>query len=244
MVDGHAGRIADVEGEPVSGFVNALGATDLAGEGEEPGECFGVTRFYLARVCDVLAGNDEGVDGGAGIDVADGEGAVVLGDPVDGNVARGHVAEEAVGHGPILAGGDRAASAGAYDAAMQIKLTSVTVNDQAKALAFYTDVLGFVLKRDDPAGEYRAITVESRDNPCGIELMLEPNAHPASRAFQEALRKDGIPVAIFFVDDLDREYERLTELGVSFTQEPTRSDWAYQAVLDDTCGNYLVLHEE
>ncbi len=127
---------------------------------------------------------------------------------------------------------------------MQIKLTSVTVNDQAKALAFYTDVLGFVLKRDDPAGEYRAITVEAPDNPGGIELMLEPNAHPASQAFQEALRKDGIPVAIFFVDDLDREYERLTGLGVSFTQEPMRSDWGYQAVLDDTCGNYLVLHEE
>ena len=242
-MDGHAGRIADVEGEPVSGFVNALGATDLAGEGEEPGECFGVTRFYLARVCDVLAGNDEGVDGGAGIDVADGEGAVVLGDPLDGDIARGHIAKEAVGHGPILAGGERAASAGAYNAAMQIKLTSVTVNDQAKALAFYTEVLGFVLKRDDPAGEYRAITVEARDNPGEIELMLEPNAHPASKAFQETLNKEGIPVAIFFVDDLDREYERLTGLGVQFLQEPARSEWGYQAVLDDTCGNYIGLFE-
>ena len=243
-MNGHAGGVADVEGKPVARLVNALGAADLAGEGEEPGERFGVTRFDLARVCDVLAGNHEGVDGGSRVDVANGEGVVVLGDPLDGDVARGHVAEEAVGHGPILAGGERAASAEAYDAAMQIKLTSVTVNDQAKALAFYTDVLGFVLKRDDPAGEYRAITVEARDNPCGIELMLEPNAHPASGAFQEALRKDGIPVAIFFVDDLDREYERLTGLGVSFTREPTRSDWGYQAVLDDTCGNYLVLHEE
>ena len=243
-MNGHAGGVADVEGKPVTRLVNALGAANLAGEGEEPGERFGVTRFDLARVCDVLAGNHEGVNRGSRVDVANGEGVVVLGDPLDGDVARGHVAEEAVGHWPILAGGERAASAEAYDAAMQIKLTSVTVNDQAKALAFYTDVLGFVLKRNDPAGEYRAITVEARDNPCGIELMLEPNAHPASRAFQEALRKDGIPVAIFFVDDLDREYERLTGLGVSFTQEPTRSDWGYQAVLDDTCGNYLVLHEE
>ena len=127
--------------------------------------------------------------------------------------------------------------------AMRIKLTSVTVDDQEKALAFYTDVLGFVLKRDDPAGEFRAITVEPRDNPGEIELMLEPNAHPASKAFQEALRKEGIPVAIFFVDDLDQEYARLTGLGVSFLQEPTRSEWGYQAMLDDTCGNYLVLHE-
>ncbi len=127
--------------------------------------------------------------------------------------------------------------------AMRIKLTSVTVDDQAKALAFYTDVLGFVLKRDDPAGEFRAITVEQRDNPGEIELMLEPNAHPASRAFQEALRKDGIPVALFFVDDLDEEYARLTGLGVSFLQEPVRSEWGYQAVLDDTCGNYIGLFE-
>ena len=127
---------------------------------------------------------------------------------------------------------------------MRIKLTSVTVNDQAKALAFYTEVLGFVLKRDDPAGEYRAITVEARDNPGGVEMMLEPNAHPASKAFQETLHKEGIPAAIFFVDDLDQEYKRLTGLGVQFLQEPVRSEWGYQAVLDDTCGNYLVLHEE
>lgn len=127
---------------------------------------------------------------------------------------------------------------------MRIKLTSVTVDDQAKALAFYTQVLGFVKKRDDPAGEYRAITVEARDNPGGIEMMLEPNAYPASQVFQEALRKDGIPSAIFFVDDLDSEYRRLTGLGVEFLMEPTRNDWGYQAVFDDTCGNYIMLHEE
>lgn len=127
---------------------------------------------------------------------------------------------------------------------MRIKLTSVAVDDQAKALAFYTEVLGFLLKRDDPAGEYRAITLVPQDNPGGIELMLEPNAHPATQAFQEALRKDGIPFNMFFVDDLDHEYERLTGLGVKFLQEPARSPWGYQAVIDDTCGNYIGLFEE
>ncbi len=127
---------------------------------------------------------------------------------------------------------------------MRIKLTSVTVDDQAKALAFYTEVLGFAKKRDDPAGEFRAITVESRESPDGVELMLEPNAYPASQAFQEAVYRDGIPVAIFFVDDLDREYERLTALGVRFQGEPVRSEWGYQAVIDDTCGNFIALHEE
>ena len=126
---------------------------------------------------------------------------------------------------------------------MRIKMTSVPVDDQAKALTFYTDVLGFVLKRDDPAGEYRAITVEQRDNPGEIELMLEPKGHPASQVYFEALRKDGIPVAMFFVDDLDAEYQRLTGLGVNFPQEPTRNPWGYQAMLDDTCGNYVLLHE-
>ena len=126
---------------------------------------------------------------------------------------------------------------------MRIKLTSVTVDDQAKALAFYTEVLGFAKKRDDPAGEYRAITVESRESPDGVELMLEPNAHPASQAFQQALYRDGIPVAIFFVDDLDGECTRLKRLGVRFQGEPVRSEWGYQAVLDDTCGNFIGLFE-
>ena len=243
MVDGHTGVIAHVEGEPVARLVHTLGAPDVTGKGEESGEGFGVARFDFAGVGDVLAGDDEGVDRGAGVDVSDGEGVVVLSDPIDRDVPRSHVAEEAVRHGRILAGGDRPASDAAYWAAMRIKLTSVTVDDQAKALAFYTDVLGFVLKRDDPAGEFRAITLVPQDNPGEIELMLEPNAHPASQAFQEALRNDGIPVAIFFVDDLDQEYARLTGLGVSFLQEPMRSEWGYQAVLDDTCGNYIGLFE-
>ena len=127
---------------------------------------------------------------------------------------------------------------------MRIKLTSVTVDDQAKALAFYTEVLGFAKKRDDPAGEFRAITVESRESPDGVELMLEPNAYPASQAFQQALYRDGIPVAIFFVDDLDGECTRLKRLGVRFQGEPVRSEWGYQAVLDDTCGNFIGLFEE
>ena len=128
-------------------------------------------------------------------------------------------------------------------AAMRIKLTSVTVDDQAKALAFYRDVLGFVVKQDEPAGEFRAITLGSPEEPDGAMLLLEPNAHPASRAFQEAMYGDGIPFAIFNVDDLDGEYARLSALGVRFTQEPTRSEWGYQAMLDDTCGNFIILHE-
>ncbi len=127
---------------------------------------------------------------------------------------------------------------------MRIRLTSVLVDDQAKALAFYTEVLGFVKKQDEPAGEFRALTVESRDSPDGVELLLEPNAHPAVRDWQEALYRDGISAAMFFVDDLDREYERLTGLGVRFPQEPARSQWGYQATLDDTCGNLILLHEE
>ena len=128
--------------------------------------------------------------------------------------------------------------------AVRIKLTSVPVSDQAQALVFYTEVLGFVKRRDEPAGEFRALTVESRDPPGGVELLLEPNAHPASRAYQEALFADGIPAALFFVDDLDREYGRLTALGVRFRGEPTRTEWGYQAVLEDTCGNLIALHEE
>lgn len=112
-MDGHAGVVADVEGEPVARVVDALGTPNLAGEGEEPAEGLGVAGLDLASIGDVFAGNDEGVDGGAGANVADGEGMVVLGDPIDGDIARGHVAEEAIGHGRILAGGDRAANGGA-----------------------------------------------------------------------------------------------------------------------------------
>ena len=125
---------------------------------------------------------------------------------------------------------------------MQIKLMSVLVDDQARARAFYTEVLGFVVTADEPAGEFRVLTVQSPEG--GAELLLEPNAHPASSVYQEAIYSDGIPAAVFHVDDLDSEYSRLTALGVRFQTEPTRSEWGYDAVIDDTCGNLIALHEE
>ena len=127
---------------------------------------------------------------------------------------------------------------------VRIGLTSVMVDDQAKALAFYTETLGFELKRDDPAGEFRAITLTAPGDADGVELMLEPNAHEPSRVWQAALYADGIPAAIFLVDDLTREHERLEALGVTFRSPPTRSEWGYQAVLEDTCGNLIILHED
>lgn len=126
----------------------------------------------------------------------------------------------------------------------RIGLTSVLVDDQARALAFYTETLGFELKRDDPAGEYRAITLTAPGDADGVELLLEPNAHPAARTFQAAMYADGIPSAIFFVDDLPREHERLEALGVNFRGPPTRSEWGHQAVLEDGCGNLIILHED
>ena len=111
VVDGHAGGFTDVEGEPVAGLVHALRAAHLASEGEEGGQGLGVARLDLAGVGDVFAGDDEDVHGRAGVDIADSEGVLVFGDPLDGDVARSHVAEEAVGHGRILAGGERAANA-------------------------------------------------------------------------------------------------------------------------------------
>ena len=125
---------------------------------------------------------------------------------------------------------------------MRIQMMSVLVNDQERALAFYTEVLGFVATQDELAGEFRVLTVQSPEG--GPELMLEPNAHPASQVYQAAIYRDGIPAAVFFVDDLDVEHARLTAQGVRFQVEPTRSEWGYDAVLDDTCGNLIALHEE
>ena len=125
---------------------------------------------------------------------------------------------------------------------MRSQVMSVLVDDQARALAFYTEVLGFVMTRDEPAGEFRVLTVQSPEG--GPELLLEPNAHPASQVYQEAIYRDGLPSTVFHVDDLDREYARLTALGVRFQVEPTRSEWGYDAVLDDTCGNLIALHED
>jgi catechol 2,3-dioxygenase-like lactoylglutathione lyase family enzyme len=122
---------------------------------------------------------------------------------------------------------------------MRINLTSVLVDDQAKALAFYTDVLGFVTKNDIPLGEHRWLTVVSPESPDGTELLLEPDAHPAARPFKAALVEDGIPFASFAVDDVRAEHERLRARGVAFIQEPTEMGPVTTAVFDDTCGNLI-----
>ena len=125
------------------------------------------------------------------------------------------------------------------EAVMRINVTSVLVDDQEKALRFYTDVLGFVKKRDIPLGEARWLTLVSADDLDGTELLLEPDEHPAARPFKEALVSDGIPFTSFAVDDVQRDFERLTERGVRFTQEPTQMGAVTTAVLDDTCGNLI-----
>ncbi|MFC8942524.1 VOC family protein [Streptomyces griseoincarnatus] len=123
---------------------------------------------------------------------------------------------------------------------MKIHLTSVFVDDQTKALRFYTDVLGFVKKHDVPLGETdRWLTVASPEEPHGTELLLEPSHHPAVKPYRDALVADGIPLAVFAVDDVRAEYERLRELGVRFTQEPLEMGPVTTAVFDDTCGNLI-----
>ncbi|MFD7971969.1 MULTISPECIES: VOC family protein [Streptomyces] len=123
---------------------------------------------------------------------------------------------------------------------MKIRLTSVFVDDQAKALQFYTEVLGFVKKHDVPVGEKdRWLTVVSPDEPGGIELLLEPAGHPAVKSYRDALTEDGIPLAQFAVDDVRGEYERMRDLGVRFTQEPLDMGPVTTAVFDDTCGNLI-----
>ena len=122
---------------------------------------------------------------------------------------------------------------------MRIWVTSIFVDDQEKALRFYTDVLGFVKKHDIPMGEHRWLTVVSPQDPDGTELVLEPGGHPAVKPFKEALVADGIPYTSFAVDDVKAEYERLRGLGVRFTQEPADMGPVTTAVLDDTCGNLI-----
>jgi catechol 2,3-dioxygenase-like lactoylglutathione lyase family enzyme len=122
---------------------------------------------------------------------------------------------------------------------MRINLTSVLVDDQDKALRFYTDVLGFAKKADLPLGEYRWLTVVSPDDPDGTELLLEPDRHPAAKAFKEALIGDGIPYTSFAVDDVAAEAARLEQLGVRFTQGPVEMGPVTTAVFDDTCGNLI-----
>jgi catechol 2,3-dioxygenase-like lactoylglutathione lyase family enzyme len=123
----------------------------------------------------------------------------------------------------------------------RINLTSVLVDDQDKALRFYTEVLGFVKKEEVPLGEHRWLTVVSPDQPDGPELLLEPDVHPAVRPFKSALQHDGIPFTSFAVEDVEREYERLQSMGVTFTQQPLEMGGVTTAVLDDTCGNLIQL---
>ena len=125
---------------------------------------------------------------------------------------------------------------------MKIKLTSVLVDDQDKALKFYTEVLGFVKKRDIPAGEFKFLTVVSPEEPDGTELLLEPNENPAAKTFQKAIFEQGIPLAAFAVEDIQKEYERMKKLGVVFTMEPTKMGPVTQAVFDDTCGNLIQIY--
>jgi catechol 2,3-dioxygenase-like lactoylglutathione lyase family enzyme len=121
---------------------------------------------------------------------------------------------------------------------------SVMVDDQAKALRFYTDVLGFVKKREIPVGEHAWLTVVAPDAPDGTELSLEPDEHPAARPFKQALVEDGIPFTSFAVDDVGAEYDRLVGLGVRFTQPPTDMGIVTTAVFDDTCGNLIQIAAE
>ena len=125
---------------------------------------------------------------------------------------------------------------------MKIKLTNVYVDDQEKALRFYTEKLGFVKKNDFSQGSYRWLTVVSAEEPAGVELVLQATAFvPPAKPYQQALREMGTPAAMFFVDDVKKEHERIQALGVTFTKPPTKTVGSTIAVLDDTCGNLVQL---
>jgi predicted enzyme related to lactoylglutathione lyase len=126
---------------------------------------------------------------------------------------------------------------------LTIAVTSVFVDDQEKVLAFYTDVLGFVKKRDLPLGAARWLSVVSPAAPDGVELPLEPNDNPISKTYQQAVHDAGIPVTTFATDDIHKEYRRMTELGVAFTGPPARTGEVTGAVFDDTCGNLIGLFQ-
>ena len=127
---------------------------------------------------------------------------------------------------------------------MRISLTSIHVNDQDEALRFYTETLGFIKKHDFPVGEFKWLTVVSPEGPDDIELLLEPNDNPAAKAYQESIFEQGIPHAAFAVNDIHEEYERLKGLGVVFTMEPTSAGPVIRAVLNDTCGNLILIYQE
>jgi catechol 2,3-dioxygenase-like lactoylglutathione lyase family enzyme len=122
---------------------------------------------------------------------------------------------------------------------VKIVVTSVLVDDQQKALEFYTEILGFEKKQDIPAGGARWLTVVSPQDPDGTELLLEPDAHPAAKPFKKALVDDGMPYTSFGVDDVRADFERLSGRGVRFTQPPTDMGQVTTAVFDDTCGNLI-----
>ncbi|MFD2761588.1 VOC family protein [Lentibacillus juripiscarius] len=126
---------------------------------------------------------------------------------------------------------------------MRIKVTSVFVNDQEKALQFYTDILGFQKKMDMPAGDFKWLTVVSSEDPDGVELLLEPNDNEAAKTYQEAIYEQGIPATSFVVEDIWQEYERMKKKGVEFTMEPTEAGPVTFAIFDDTCGNLIQLSQ-
>jgi catechol 2,3-dioxygenase-like lactoylglutathione lyase family enzyme len=126
---------------------------------------------------------------------------------------------------------------------MKIVLTSVMVDDQAKALAFYTDVLGFVKQKDIPMGPHRWLTVSAPEGAAGVELLLEPMGHPAAAPFQRALFESGIPAASFESTDIHAECDRLKSRGATFRKPPTMMGPVTIAVFEDTCGNLIQLHQ-
>ncbi|WP_428659002.1 VOC family protein [Runella sp.] len=126
---------------------------------------------------------------------------------------------------------------------MKIRLTSLMVDDQEKALRFYTEVLGFVKKTEIPMGEHKWLTVVSSEEQNGVELVLEPVSFPPAQTFQKALYEAGIPLTAFNVDDIEKEYERLEKAGVVFSMKPTRMGGAMLAVFDDTCGNNIQIFQ-
>lgn len=127
---------------------------------------------------------------------------------------------------------------------MKIIVNSIFVQDQDKALEFYTETLGFVKKHDIPIGEFRWIALVSPDEQDGTELLLEPNEHPAAKEYQQKIFAEGIPATMFGVADINKEYERLLEKGVKFTIEPTKMGEVTLAVFDDTCGNYIQIVQQ
>lgn len=127
--------------------------------------------------------------------------------------------------------------------AMKTKLASIIVDDQDRALGFYTKVLGFVKKRDIPVGKFRWLTVVSPDEPEGIELLLEPNDNFGAQTYQKTIFEQEVPLTAFAVDDIQQEFVRMKKLGVKFAMEPTKMGPVTQAVFDDTCGNLIQMYQ-